>query len=178
MSKKEKKKTVGAEVYEQLSKYQPGGQADVREIQEVMQEDYFNRIDQEVKKSLHRLDGDFYVVMITIHTKIFGKAIRQRPVCRQSCPSPQFDEAVFKYHRGTDSLEFLWVVPCKDACIHLSLNALIVAPEERDLRDFVLDFQDGTLLRKAKMLNGEKSDSPLLEKKQLQFKGIASTTID
>lgn len=172
MKKQEKKKTAGAEVYEKFSTYQPGGSEDVTDLQKEMQADYFKLMDTAIQKALPKLKGDFYVVVITKHEKIYGKALNQKFLCRQSCPSPQWDEAVFKYHRGAGAVEFLWVVPCRDACHHLTTNALLVAPEERQLRDFALDFQDGTLLRRAKQMNGEEVDSPLLKDKKKIFKGI------
>lgn len=173
MSKeKKKKKTAGAKVYEHHSTYQPGGTADVTDLQKTMQEDYFKLMDACIQKALPKLDGDFYVVVITKHEKIYGKALNQKFLCRQSCPSPQWDEAVFKYYRASGSVEFLWVVPCRDACYHLTTNALLVVPEERQLRDFALGFQDGSLLMRAKQMNGEEVDSPLLKDKKKIFKGI------
>jgi hypothetical protein len=42
-------------------------------------------------------------------------------------------------------------------------NAIAIPESERELLNFVLDFQDGTLLKLAKKLNGEEEDSPLLK---------------
>jgi hypothetical protein len=40
-----------------------------------------------------------------------------------------------------------------------------IPPEEWDLLRMVLDFADGALFRKAKVLNGECPDNPFLEEK-------------
>lgn len=74
---------------------------------------------------------------------------------RLSCPSPEYDQVVYKYHAKEHNLEFLWVVPSKDTCQFLVENALVIERDQKDLLKFVLEFNDGTLLRKAKEFNGE-----------------------
>ena len=46
----------------------------------------------------------------------------------------------------------------------LKKHALEVVPEERWLRDFVLQFADGTLYNLARKLNHEVADSPIIFK--------------
>ena len=74
---------------------------------------------------------------------------------RSTCPTPEWDQVVYYYKRADDALNFLWVIPSKDTCELLRENALMVAPDERDLLNFVLNFYDGTLERIAQKLNGE-----------------------
>jgi hypothetical protein len=57
----------------------------------------------------------------------------------------------------------MWVIPSRDASIHLINNHLYVADEERGLLKYVMAFQDGTLFKLAKELNGEKLESVELE---------------
>src|SRR3990167_4938546 len=81
---------------------------------------------------------------------------------RLSCPTPDYDQTVYFYDQESDIIEFLWVIPSKDACLYLKENALLVDPAESQLLRFVLDFADGTLFAIAKTRNRERSDSPLL----------------
>jgi hypothetical protein len=76
-------------------------------------------------------------------------------VHRKTCPTPDYDQIVYRYNKVKDMVDFLWVIPNKQACIHLKNNALEVVEEERDLLKFVLDFADGTLFKQALELNHE-----------------------
>jgi hypothetical protein len=74
---------------------------------------------------------------------------------RRSCPTPDYDQAVYKYSQKDDEVSFLWVVPSKDACMMMIANRMIIDPDERELKEFVLRFASGDLMRLAKLLNGE-----------------------
>lgn len=106
----------------------------------------------------------FYIVVITKKERLMQNVIRNYFMARQTCPTPEYDQTVYEYSDLTGDLKFMWVVPSKDTCEELKENALNVAPEERQLLKFVLDFMDGTLLKIAKRLNGESVNSPLLVK--------------
>jgi len=108
--------------------------------------------------------GDFFIVVLTKKEKLLKNVIRNYFTGRQTCPTPNYDQAVYRYNSLEDSVEFLWVVPARDVCIYMISNALTVPEEERELLGFVMDFADETLLRLAKKLNGEQDDSPLLVK--------------
>ena len=84
---------------------------------------------------------------------------------RLSCPTPDYDQTLYKYSHKQESLTFLWVIPSRDTCQLLKDNALQVVPEERELLGFVLNFADGSLFKLAKKLNGEVEDSSLLQER-------------
>ena len=84
-----------------------------------------------------------------------NNVIRNYFLTRFSCPTPEWDQAVYKYDTKSDSLDFLWVVPAKDICKNLKDNALNIDPSEKELLNFVLSFEDGTLLQLSKKLNNE-----------------------
>lgn len=113
------------------------------------------------KKSL-QVNSDFYIVVITKKEPLMKNVLRSYFAARLSCPTPDYDQAVYKYNYKDESINFLWVIPSKDTCQLLRDNALIVHDSEKGLLAFVLDFYDDTLLRKAKKLNNEIYDSPLL----------------
>ena len=98
---------------------------------------------------------DFFVVVIMRRYRLLENVVRNDYFYRLTCPSPDYDQVVYKYHSFSDSLEFLWVIPAKDACLYLKEHALEVPKEEKQLLQYVLDFSDGTLYTKAKALNGE-----------------------
>lgn len=160
MSKKEKKKTVGSEAYDRLLKLPET--TDPIELEREMHKDYEANVQECITRSSKEYDGDFFVVVTTKKERIMQNVLRNYFFGRKTCPTPEYDQAVYRYHRKEGIAEFLWVIPSKDTCQMMRDNALEVAPEERELRDFVLSFYDGSLLQLSKRLNGEKENSPFL----------------
>jgi hypothetical protein len=106
---------------------------------------------------------DFYVIVTCKKERLLPNVLRNYFLARLSAPTPEWDQTVYKYHRNDDKVEFLWVVPSKDTCEYLAINAKDVIESERDLLKFVTMFHDGTLLKIAKKLNNEADDSPLIK---------------
>lgn len=113
-------------------------------------------------KKIH--DGDIYVEVITKKEAVSNRVMRLYHVAHRACPTPTYDSAVYRYNAKEDQIEFLWVLPDKGTYFHLLENVNKVHPEEHGLLNFVIDDSNGILLRRAKKLNGEQDDSPLLEK--------------
>lgn len=154
----EKKKKVGAASLE-LSAKAPESR-DPIELQREMMKDY---CDEVIKCAMHGKQyykGTFYVVVITKKERLMHNVLRSYYLHRKTCPTPDWDQAVYKFEN--ESFSILWVIPAKDIADMLYHNAVEVVPEERDLRDFVIDFYSGKLLTVCKKLNGEMPDSPLL----------------
>ena len=98
---------------------------------------------------------DFYIVVETKKEPKMKNVIRNYFIIRKSCPTPQYDNAVYRYHAQSEQLEFLWVLPSRRVYNMLKEHALDIVPEERQLLQFVLEDADGTLLRRCRQLNGE-----------------------
>ena len=132
---------------------------------EQMQEqlaDYEKNFWETVDKGKRIYAGDFYINIITKKERIMQNVIRNYFFTTSSCPTPTYDQAVHKFNFKNESIDFLWVIPDKDTCKFMMDNFLNIHPEEWDLRDFVLSFENGKLLDMAKKFNGEMPDSPLL----------------
>jgi len=74
---------------------------------------------------------------------------------RSTCPTPDYDQAVFQFDPAVEKFSEIWVIPDKQTCEIMYANALEVIPEERQLLNYVLDFASGALFQKALTLNGE-----------------------
>ena len=98
---------------------------------------------------------DFFVNVIFKKEPTMPNVFRCFFVHRKTCPTPDYDQIAYKYDKAKDMIDFLWVIPGKQACIHLKSNALEVVEEERELLKYVMDFSDGTLMKKALELNHE-----------------------
>ena len=123
-------------------------------------ENYENNIWETIHKYKKQfINQDFFIVVITKKEKLMQNVIRNYFFGRISCPTPDYDQIVYKYSYKNKDLELIWTIPSKDACLHLLENKHLVVPEEWKLLDFVLKFEDGTLFKLAKRLNGEKLNS-------------------
>ncbi len=156
-----KRDTIG-KISLELSQKEPETR-DPIEIQREVHKQFEANIIDCVNRHLSVYQGDFYLEVITKKERLMQNVLRNYFFATQACPTPTWDQAVYCYHRESDSVEFLWVVPAKDICEMLTFNAITVDKSERDLLNFVLEFNDGSLLKLAKKLNGECEDSPLLK---------------
>ena len=109
------------------------------------------------------MDTDFYVVVNTKKERLMDNVIRNYFYHRKSCPTPEWDQVVYKYKYSSGELEFMWVVPSMHTCKMFKENLLSIDKKEKELLQFVLDYEDGTLFRLAKKENGERDETPLLK---------------
>lgn len=156
------RETIGKISYD-LSQKTPDSR-DPIELQKEMQRDYQQNLIDCVNYHKNIIHGSFYIVVITKKERLMQNVLRNYFFATEACPTPTWDQAVYYYNRPQENITFIWVLPSKDTCELLAANKLEVDRTEWDLLQFVLDFHDGSLLRKAKKLNGEQFDSPLLEK--------------
>ena len=98
---------------------------------------------------------NFYIVAITKRERLMSNVIRNFFLGRLSCPTPDYDQAVYFYNCGNDDLEFLWVIPSRQACFYFISHPLEIAPEESHLLRYVLNFADGSLFKMAQKRNNE-----------------------
>lgn len=157
----QKRKTVGALSSELLQKQTE--RLSPIDLEREMHKDYEKNLIECVQSFKKNHTGDFFVKVITKREPLMPNVLRNYFVATLACPTPTYDEAVYHYSAADENIVFLWVVPCKEACILLRNNALEVVPEERELLGFVLDFYSGELDKKAKKFNGEKEDSIFIE---------------
>lgn len=117
-------------------------------------------------KNRAAMDGDFFIASIIKKEHLLQNVIRNYFIPTIDCPTPTYDQTIYKYDAHKEALEFLWVIPDRETCLTLQENKDIVVPEERQLLQYVLHFYDGTLYKLAKKLNKEsKYAGGLLERK-------------
>ncbi len=149
----EKKKTVGSHAYELQTKTPDS--LDPIEIEREMHKDYEKHFWEAFETGKKEYAGDFYIVVLTKKEKIMQNVLRNYFVSRKSCPTPNYDQTVYRYDAADDRIDILWVIPDKQTCQIFVSHPLEVVPEERELRDYILDFADGTLFSKMLELNNE-----------------------
>jgi len=159
--KKKKKRTVGAQAVELLNKIPDS--TDPIEIGREMQKEYIDNLMQCVLDNRKVFSGNFYVIVLTKKERLLENVYRNYFFARISAPTPDYDQAVYKYDASTEEIIFLWCLPAKDICMMLQENAAFVHCDERDLLNFVMSFADGSLYEYAKKLNNESVDSNILQ---------------
>lgn len=109
-----------------------------------------------------RIKGDFYVEVICSQEIALKNVIRRRFLFKQACPTPNYDQAVYKYFRKDDEIEFLWSLPNKMASAWLQAHRFSLPADQLDLLKFVDDFKNGDLEKKCILLNGEKKKDKII----------------
>ena len=133
-------------------------EADTRDPIELQREMTKEYCDEVIKCAMHGkkyYSKPYYVVVITKKEKLMDNVLRSYYFHRGTCPTPDYDQAVFQFDPWSESFQEIWVIPDRDTCQMLYENALEVAPEEKQLLNYVLDFGSGALFQKALTLNGE-----------------------
>ena len=100
-------------------------------------------------------EGDFFIETITKKEKLLANTLRNYFSTRASCPTPHYDQTVYRYNSKKEEIEFLWVVPDKETALIFKENVDKIVPNERGLLKCILSYYDGSLFRLAKKLNGE-----------------------
>lgn len=99
---------------------------------------------------------DFYVVVLTKRERLMQNVFRHYFFTRLSCPSPNYDQAVYHYSAIKDEVDFIWVIPDPYTCNYFIENSLTIPTEDKCLLEYIFKFKDGTLDKLARYLNGEK----------------------
>lgn len=162
MAQEKKKKTVG-HISSELAQKAPESGSVVEKAKE-MSQDYMKNLLEAVDRGYKDYPNDFYVVVVTKNEKLMPNVFRNYFFNALACPTPTYDQTLFRYNRQAGRIEYIWTIPSKDACIYLLKNAHLVVKEEKQLLEFVQMFADGTLFKMAKKFNNEKDDSPELIK--------------
>lgn len=149
-----RKKTVGAVSQELLHKSSQLDHSALEQMQEMLT-DWDKNIQECLDAGKQIYANDFYLTVETKKEPKMKNVIRNYFIHRSTCPTPGYDQTVYKFHRSDERLEFLWVVPSKETYFMMMNHALEIPSEERDLLGFVMADADGTLLRKSKKLNQE-----------------------
>jgi hypothetical protein len=155
INKKHNRKTAGQISQELQAKAVDEKPVDVREQTQNMFADYMDNVFKAVDEGLKTHEGDFYVIVLTKSEPLMPNIIRNYFLSGPACPTPNYDQAVFKYHRDSDDIEFIWQIPNRDMSIWMLENKPLVDPSEYGILKMIEDFASGDLLQKARILNGE-----------------------
>jgi len=126
-----------------------------REIHKGNREDisFEDQVRIAVENGKEDFEGDFFPVVLFKRERLLKNIIRQYFFTRQSCPTPEYDQVVYKYFRKEHKLDFLWVVPDKQTVIDMCMIGDSFPKEHQDLVSFAKDFNTGELDKLCDRLN-------------------------
>ena len=101
------------------------------------------------------LKGNFYIVVLLRKETTLQNVVRLQYLYRQSCPSPGYDQTVFKYDRQGDFLDFIWSIPNNVTTIQMLTYPQTFPEDQKELIEFAKAFSNGELEKLAKTLNKE-----------------------
>lgn len=151
------KKTVGSIAVDLMSKAQPTTVID--QTRESLT-DYEKNVVECVERGKKDFPSqDFYIVVLTKKEKLLENVLRHYFFPRLSCPTPDYDQALYCYKYKVDHLIFMWIIPDQLTCYNIISYGKNTNKGEEDLFRFVHLFRNGELFKIAKDLNKEKEDS-------------------
>ena len=116
----------------------------------------------EASKEEYFLHRDFYLVYICTNETTPDKTPRPPMViCRRSCPSPGYNQNVFKYHYLSSELEYLWTIPRQHIYWNMYKNKAKYLQDKvtKKQMSYIILMETGELLKWAKRENGELPDA-------------------
>lgn len=153
--KLEKERTLG-QISIDLSKRDPGNHTFAEQGREQLKDYIPNLLEAVAKGKKSFPSSDFYTVVLTKNERLMPNVFRHFFFNRISCPTPNYDQALYFYNHEKDEIEFLWVIPDPRTCKFFLENILEIPHEDKCLIQYIVDFNDGTLDRLARYRNGEK----------------------
>lgn len=168
-----KKTTAGALGLQIASK--PKESRDPIELAEPREKIYLRKLWEHVEDAKKRyVQQDFFIVVITRQEHLIKDCYQDLHSDFPECPTPDYDQTVYQWHWRDEKLELLWSLPHEAACRCYYNHALEVVDSEKALLRDILDYYDGTLLKKAMLLNGDTKGAPQIvlevrEKSELEM---------
>lgn len=166
---KNSNKTYGTILQEQQAKgYMP--EDDVREYSNIMAQARWQEVQERAAhdSKLPYYEGkDFYVVL-ALRKEPIGNQPQALVWTRLSCPTPTYNQNVFKYHHVSATLEYLWTIPTQVTYWNICRDPqrFLKDKECADLARFVLLMESGELLQWVIKENGEKPDGAIIIKEK------------
>lgn len=136
------KSTVGAEALKRLQNadYKQG----IVDTQREADKEYFAEIEKCVKAHSQWTEP-FYIVILQKKERLMENVVRRYFLARQSLPTPDWDQTVWRYTPATGDMRFLWVLPDRNTAMWMASNPNDVPQEQQPLLLFVMEFLDHKL---------------------------------
>lgn len=158
------RKTYGEKMVEHQQKTPIYPKEDMLGVAEAVSKKMMSEVWLTIEEALKHSDyrtKDFYVVLC-VNIEHYFNNLRGIPIARQSCPTPVYEQVVWKYHHA-GGLEYLWTIPGAFRYHHILQNKNMYMDTKRygNMAKFVHLMESGELLNWVKKENGDKKDMAL-----------------
>lgn len=117
------------------------------------EEEIYETLDRGLKDP--KIEGDFYIISVLKKERLLENVLRNYFFYRQSCPTPEYDQTVYKVHRDGIKIEYLWTVPDNATCQWLPIRKNEIPDDQLLLVSMIEAFNRGDLDKLASKLNKE-----------------------
>lgn len=118
----------------------------VVDTQREIDKTYFEECQKCVQRKPHSDWKDpWYIVVIQKKERLLENVCRRYFFGRQTLPTPDYDQTVWKYYPHSGDMKFLWVVPDKNTTLWMASNPNEVPTEQKEILNFCLEFINNTL---------------------------------
>lgn len=124
-----------------------------RDQSESMTEDYMDNLRLAVTNGKKVFPKNFFVAVLTKHERALKDVFRNYFHPRMTCPTPNYDQALYKYNHKRETIEFIWVIPDQRTCNMLYMNKDKVYGKDLQLLPYVINFIEGKFHAKEKRYN-------------------------
>jgi len=126
---------------------------DLHDVIKIQKDTLLSDVDIAIKEGMKKYEGSFFVVFTSITTK--DNKQQNIFTVRDTCPQPDYDQAVFFYDRVKQEKELWWTIPIKEVTQFLNKNRTTVSPEHYPILDQVIKFYNREFGDKAFNYNKE-----------------------
>lgn len=132
------------------------GKAPVQEIRQGLLSEWDKNVCEVIEKTRHQLPSRHFYVCVTTKREYLAKnTLRNYFESKYDCPTPQYEQVVYRIKENSHDWQMMWVIPNKEACEYLLFNRHRIPPEEHWLLNCVIAFSRGKLDQVAQKENGE-----------------------
>lgn len=125
--------------------------------------DYLLKLREAIEKGKEQYQSEEFIFIegFTRQDKIMIRSTVTDFFPRITCPTPSFNQVVYRYVMKEDIIEYVWQIPSNKRCLQLLANPLAKSEGERLLIEHVHDLRDGTLEKLTRFLNKEEYQAGL-----------------
>ena len=109
IEKGEKRKSIG-ELSTELASKTPDTLDPIELQQEIQGDSYEEQFLEAVSRGMDKYFRDFYIVTVNQRFRLFSNVCRTYFIDRLSCPTPDFDQNVYRITRRSGEINFLWAI--------------------------------------------------------------------
>lgn len=132
------------------------GKASVKDIRTGLLSEWDKNIFELIEKTREIIKSErFYVSVTTKREYLAPHTIRNYFESKYHCPTPQFEQVVYRIKENSNDWQLMWVIPNKEACNYLIFHRHRIPLDEHALLGYVLEFFQGKLDQRAQKENGE-----------------------